>query len=154
MFRSLAGVFAAVLLVAAPAARGDEALDLAKKLTTEGARLFAAKNAAALTDTYTEDARVELLSREDSTGSLKREARTGKSEVRALYDDLFKDNETIEARNDVAYARFVGNDMLLIVGTFEMTSGGKTMKLPFVQARVRQDGQWLMVSVQLFLVGQ
>ena len=134
-------------------ARGDEAMDIAKKVTSEGASMISAKDLEAIVRTYAEDSQVELISRNDATGGLKRDQHTGKGEIRKLYQELFKTDGSINARNVVETARFVGPDLLLITGTFEASAGGNSSVFPFVQVRTKRDGAWLLTHVQIFTGG-
>lgn len=148
-FRTL-GVLSACIVIGGSMARADDALDLAKKLTSEGAAMISSKNASAITDTYLEDARVEVLSRNESTGGLNRDVRNGKTEIRKLYDELFKVEGSIEAKNRIEHARFVGTELLLITGTLDLTHNGETSAFVFVQIRSKQSGKWLLTSVEIF----
>ncbi len=147
--RCLLGVI--LFLGGALPARGDEALDAAKAATGEGAKIFSSKNLDAMLATYAEDSQVEIISRNEATGGLKRDQSTGKNEIRKLYEDMFKTEGSIDARNTVETARFVGPEMLLITGTFEVSAGGRTSTFPFVQVRTRRDGKWLLAHVQVYV---
>lgn len=133
-------------------ARGEDALEVAKKVTSEGAKIIASKNVAAIMATYAEDSRVSLVKRNESTGGLQPDVHTGKTEIQKLYEDLFKTEGAIDARNNVEFARFVGPDLLLIGGTIELSAGGgQTSSFAFVQVRTRQGDKWLLTDVQIFV---
>lgn len=152
MLRMLASAALVLLLVpAAIQAQDADAMDLAKKLTTDGALTFETRNAQAMADSYTEGAEVFLVSQNKDTGRLKIDPRRGRAAIEALYADFFKDGQLIQAKNHVEHARFVTPQLLLITGTFEITKGETTWKLPFVQVRVKQGEKWLLNSVRLFL---
>lgn len=145
----------AALLVVVPAlgvahAQGSrkEAIQLAKKLTEEGAATFDTRNSAAMASYYTDDARVILVGK--SEAGLKTTVHAGHSEIQQLYANLFKNAQQIRSRNNVEYARFIGTDLLMITGTFEPNVGA--MKVPFVQVRVKEKGKWLIRSVQVFVI--
>ncbi len=148
-----AALLAALALLApvlSPAVRADdEATAIARELTDAGAKLFAAKDARGLVDTYLDDAEVSLVQK-DSEG-LKSEIRRGRTAIEEAYRDLFKTDKPFRARNRVEHARFLGPDLLLITGTFDVTLGDDaTLGIPFVQVRVRQGKLWLIRSVELF----
>jgi uncharacterized protein (TIGR02246 family) len=146
----------AVVFIAAPTLGDDsqapnpEALQLAKQLTSQGAATFDTRNAVAMAAYYTEDAEVTLVGKDSQR--VKLTVYRGRSEIEKLYEGLFKNAEAGHAKNTVEHARFIGQDMLLITGTFE--PGGGDLKVPFVQVRMRQDGKWLMMSCKVFVVGE
>ncbi len=129
----------------------DEALTLAKKLTTEGAATFDRKDAAAMAAYYLEDAQVRLISKDQNTGEVKIDVRRGRSDIQDLYADLFKGDKTVQSKNIVEHARLISLDFLVISGTFEITQDSQTSRFPFLQVRVRQGDKWLMSSVDIFL---
>ncbi len=129
----------------------DEARHLAVKLTTAGAAMFDARDVKGLVQTYNEDARIEVISRDKDNGGLKTDTKVGRVEIEALYQDLFKPDQTIHARNNVDYARYVGHDLLAIGGTFISDTEAETpLKLPFIQVRSKSGGEWRIVSLQVF----
>lgn len=151
MLRSLAIASLVLLAPTAVRAQNADAMELAKKLTTDGALTFETRNAQAMADSYTDGAEVFLVSQNKNTGQLKVEPRRGRAAIEALYADFFKDGQLIQAKNHVDHAKFVTPDLLLITGTFEITKGESTWKLPFVQVRAKQGEKWLLNSVRLFL---
>jgi hypothetical protein len=129
------------------------ALEAAKKVTDAGAKMFAVKDAAGLAATYADGAQLTLFSRENPDAAFRRETRSGYAEILKVYEDMFKDSNTIEARNVVEHARFLGSDMLLITGTFELSSGGNVGRYPFVQVRVKHGDAWKIMAIDLFTEG-
>jgi ketosteroid isomerase-like protein len=152
MIRSaVLSLFALTLIVPAlRAEEGGEATKLAEKLTTEGAATYSTKNAKAMAAYYTEDATVTLYSKDKDTGQTKTDVKHGRDEIEAMYQDLFKNAGTIEAKNTVQLARMIDSNMLVIYGTFQ-PDVNDTLKVEFVQVRVKRDDKWLMTNVQLFL---
>ncbi len=142
----------AALTVAGPGATTAEdaaAVALATRVLDRGATLFDTRDARAMAATYTEDARVELISRTDD--GLKVEATTGRPAIEDMYRRAFEGQSSIRSKNTVESARMVGPDILLIQGQFRPTEGSQFY--PFTQVRVRQGDNWLMARLQLFVVG-
>jgi ketosteroid isomerase-like protein len=140
------------VLLGSPMVRGEEeAKPLAEKVTAEGAKHFSARDAQALSESYTDDAVLFLVTYDQSTGRAKvADTKEGRSAIRSLYEDLFRDGQTIDAHNEVEYARLVGPDYLIIAGTFEMKRGLLDVsRLPFVQTRIRQGDRWLIQSMRV-----
>jgi ketosteroid isomerase-like protein len=131
----------------------DEAMQLAKKLTEEGATTFNTANAKAMAAYYTDDAKVFLQSKVDNGISVKEY--NGREEIEKLYADLFKNPGTIQSKNTVEYAKLLASDILVIAGTFEPnTQDPKSLKVPFYQVRIKQADKWLMSSLRIFVVGE
>jgi hypothetical protein len=132
-------------------AASDEANKLAVKLLDEGAAVFDTFSAKAMTDFYTEDAEVALVTRDDA--GLKTQVHKGKAEIEKFYAELFKKPETIKSKNHVEYAKLIAPDTLVIAGTFDTnTLKPDSPKIPFYQVRVRTGDKWLMSSVRIFFV--
>ncbi len=130
---------------------GDsEALGIAREVTTAGAKLFSAKDAKGLTDTYVDNARIELVSRDSETSELKRDVREGRSAILDAYQELFKNSEPLSAVNHVEYARLLGPDILEISGTLVITQNGMH-RLPFTQYRVKDGNFWRITEVRVFV---
>jgi ketosteroid isomerase-like protein len=145
----------AALVTAASPVRADdspasrrEAMNLARQLTTIGAATYNSHDAAAMAAFYTPDATVKMVGKDD--GGTKVTLYSGRTEIEKLYAGLFKSDQPTHARNTVEYARFVAPDMLLITGTFEPDLG--SIKVPFVQMRVHQNGHWLMSELTVFVL--
>lgn len=143
------------LLLAAPSfgedPPADEAMKLARKLTDEGAATFSKADAKAMAAYYTEGAIIFLQSKKDGEHSVKEY--DGRTEIEKLYVDLFKNPETIRAKNNVEYARLLAPDVLVIAGTFEPNQlAAKPMKVPFYQVRVKQGEKWLINSLRIFVM--
>ena len=136
-------------------ASAEDAKAIAVKVTNAGAVLFDARDSKGLSLTYAEDARLEIISRDKDTGDLKTETRVGRAEIEAYYQQHFKSDSPIHARNQVEYARLLDPDLLTISGIFEPnTESSEAFKLPFNQVRARQNGEWRIVSLQLFIMLQ
>ncbi len=142
----------ATLVLLAPAlAHAQDAMELAKTLTREGAATFETRNARAMADYYMTDASIFLVFKNEQSGELKVDTREGHSAIEAAYAELFKDDKPIQAKNTVEFARFVAPEVLMITGTFEIVHEGKTLQLPFVQVRNKQGGGWKISSVRVFV---
>lgn len=147
-------MFAHALLLAgflspiAPVETAAEAV--AKQVLAEGSKLFDAKDAKALAETYTPDGQVTLYAPKD--GALTAETREGRAAIEAAYREFFGNAEP-HSRNDVETARFAGPDILIIQGKFCVdTTSANADFWPFVQVRVKQADKWLLRDLQLFLV--
>lgn len=146
---TLLGLLLAGLSLGSAARADDEATAVARELTDAGARLFAAKDARGLVDTYLDDAEVTLLQK-DSEG-LKTEVRKGRTAIEAAYRELFQNDKPFQARNRVEHARYLGPEMLLITGSFELKVGDDSpLAIPFVQVRIKQGKLWLVHTMQLY----
>ncbi len=141
-----------LLLPAVVRAQGEDAQALAQEILDKGAKQFDKKDAAAMAATYTEDAQVFWVAKDQNTGEYKTEMREGRSEIEALYRDLFKDsNETTTSRNTVEYARRLAPDLLVIHGHFQPKIS-ETGTYSFVQVRRKEGDQWKIMSLRLFIV--
>jgi hypothetical protein len=160
MRRAMASLLslAACMLVLSPCssvraedAPADEAMKLATRITTEGAALFDTFDAKAMAATYTEDAELALVTREN--GELNTKTYKGREEIEREYEEIFKNPETIKSKNTVEYARFLSDDVLAIAGTFDTnTLKPDSIKVPFYQVRVKQGDKWLMASLRIFVL--
>ena len=102
--------------------------------------------------TYTEDAQGTIFSKDDATGQIKAEVTPGRDAIRKGYEDLFKTRDPgAVSRNTVDFARFVGNDMLIIQGSFLVDTRDTGAWIPFVQIRTKRGDKWLILSLQLFV---
>jgi ketosteroid isomerase-like protein len=152
-FPLFATVITSLAVMGAEAPAADDAKAIAVKLTDAGAALFDARDAKGLARTYAEDARLEIISRDRETGELKTETKVGRAEIEAYYEQHFKSDDPIHARNTVEHARLLDPDLLTITGDFEPnTESANSMKLPFLQIRNRKDGEWRIVNLQLFIL--
>src|SRR5262249_60394462 len=135
-------------------AQGADAKALAQEILKKGAALFDTRDAAAMADTYTTDARVTVVSKGEDNGRTKVESKEGRAEIEGLYRDLFKDaSEKTTSRNTVEYARLVTPDLLVIHGDFA-PDVNKGDKYAFVQERVKDSDRWLIRSLRLYLIQQ
>lgn len=153
--RHLIVALALSLILIPPARSNDattqsdaEAMTLAQQILDKGAELYATKDALAMAATYTEDAEITLIVKKRE--EIKTEVKRGRFEIEQGYRDLFKDAGSIKPKNTVEYARFLDTDMLLIAGVFEPDAN--SLKVPFVQTRVKQGDKWLMSNLRIFVV--
>lgn len=138
----------------ATAAAGDEkAQTLATELLTKGAALYDTYNASAMAATYTENAEVHLVLRDQGTGKYNSQDTRGHTAIEKLYHDLFEGKSNTKSKNIVESAHFVGDDLLIIHGTFAPDLGTNS-KIPFVQVRVKEGDNWRIMSLQLFVVNE
>jgi ketosteroid isomerase-like protein len=144
----------AFLLPTAPPPADQDAKQLAQAILTKGAALFDTRDAAAMAATYTEDAEIILVTKDEHTGTYKTQVTRGRSAIQRGYQDVFKDRKPgTTSRNVVEFAHFVGTDLLIIHGTFAVdVSQGSSF--PFVQVRAKKGDKWLMLSLQLFVVSE
>ncbi len=154
---SFAAALSIALAAAAPARaadlKDDEAKAIAVKVTTAGATLFDAKDAAALTATFTEDGRIEASYWEKDAGKYKVEVKQGRTEVETFYKDLFKGDASYHAKSTIEYARQVGPNLIMFAGYFVPdTQATDPMKVPFIQVRSKQGEEWRVVTMQVFIV--
>lgn len=144
---SLACLFTPVLA----SAQDKDAKTVAQDLLTKGAALFDNRDAAVMAETYTEDARLALVSKDRDTGKFKIDLKEGRSEIEKGYKEFFSNSkERTTSKNTVEYAKFLTPDLLLIYGEFEpVVNQGK---FAFTQERVRQGDRWLIQNLRLYIV--
>ncbi len=133
----------------------DPAMELARKLTDQGARTFNTASAKDMVAYYTDDAKITLEGRDQNGFSIKEYA--SRDEIEGLYKEMFKDKNpgSIAARNTVEYAKLLAPDMLVIAGVFEPdTNAPSPLKVPFYQVRIKKGDHWLISSLRLFVVGK
>lgn len=145
-------IFCLALLAPLAASAADEgARKAAQDILTKGAALFDTRDASAMADTYTEDAELSLIIKDKDTGNYKAQDSRGRTAIERFYQDFFKDrNSGTTSKNEVEYARFVGNDLLVIHGTFTPDTK-ESASFPFVQVREKKGNKWLIISLQLFV---
>ncbi len=149
----LAIILGVLLIIPASGQNADDAMQLAKKLTEEGATTFNTANAKAVAAYYTEDAKVFIEGKDENGISVKEHI--GREEIEKLYADLFKNPDTLQSKNTVEYAKLLAPDILVIAGTFEPKSQDpKPFKVPFYQVRVKQGDKWLMSSLRIFIISE
>lgn len=145
----------ALIVLCIPFAAGaaeQDAKPQAQEVLDKGSALFDARDAAALAATYTENAQIVWVEKDRDTGAYIFKRKRGRSEIEALYRDLFKNsNEKTTSRNNVEFARFVAPDLMVINGTFQpnVADGGSYR---FIQVRIKQGDKWLMSSLRIFIV--
>ena len=133
--------------------KNDEAKAIAVKVTTAGASLFDAKDAAALAATFTEEAKLDVTIKDKDADTYKTETKQGRTQIEAYYREVFKSDATYHAKNTVEYAREIGPNLILFAGTFEPDSqAADPLKLAFVQVRIKNGEAWRVVSMQVFVV--
>jgi hypothetical protein len=143
-----------VVLPLAVHAQDKDAKSLAQQILDKGAELYDTKDATAMAATYTEDARILWLEKDNDTARYKTSVKEGRADIEGIYRDLFKDTtEKTTSRNVVEFARFLAPDLMVIHGTFQPNVANQG-KYPFVQVRVKQGDKWLMKSLQLILIAQ
>ncbi len=149
----LALVFAAAVSFSARADEPD-AKKLAQEILDKGATLFDGRDATAMAATYTEDAQIDWIDKDNSTGEVKISVKKGREEIESLYHDLFKDaKQQTTSRNTVEFARFVSPEIMIVQGVFQPDTA-KNGKFPFVQMRIKQADKWVMKSLQLYVISQ
>ncbi|MBX6314610.1 MAG: hypothetical protein IRY99_17105 [Isosphaeraceae bacterium] len=141
----------ALLWPLATRAQEPDARKLAQEILDKGAALFDTRDAAAMAATYTEDAKIFWVGKNQDTGQYQIDVKDGRSQIEDLYRNLFKDRKRTTSRNTVEFARFVAPDLLVIQGYFEPDIH-RADKFPFVQVRVKQGDKWLMMSLRLFVL--
>src|SRR5262245_52100604 len=112
---SMRRLFYALLVVSCAAtmarAQGTDGRDLAQKVLDQGAKLFDTRDARAMAATYTEDAVLTVLSKDQSTGTYKTEEYRGRGQIedyyRKLYDGM---TESTVSKNMVESARLMGGE--------------------------------------------
>jgi hypothetical protein len=135
-------------------AQEKDAKAVAQEVLDKGSALFDTRDAAAMAATYTEDAQLLWVDKDNSTGEIKVSVKKDRSEIESLYRDLFKDaTEKTTSKNTVEFARFVAPDLMVIQGVFQ-PNVDKPAKFPFVQMRVKQGDKWLLKNLQLYVFEQ
>ena len=151
------GILAVALVLALSGsvrAQEKDARKLAQEILDKGAALFDTRDATAMAATYTEEAQIQWIERDDSTGEIKVSIKKDRTEIESLYRDLFKDpKEKTTSKNIVEFARFVGSNLMIIHGDFQ-PNVAKDGKFAFVQMRVKQGDKWLIKNLQLFVISQ
>jgi ketosteroid isomerase-like protein len=144
------------LLTGPAVAADDDAKAIAEKFLAAGAKMFDAKDAAGLAATYTDDAVITAISREDksTTGKLKIEVTRGRADIEKAYRDMFKPDAVFHAKNTVKQAHLLAPDVLVVAGEFDLdTQAPESIKVTFIQVRTKQGDAWKIVSLEvLFLL--
>src|SRR5262249_26496812 len=148
-------ILAAILVVPSLSqAQENDAKTLAQEILDKGSALFDTRDAAAMAATYAEDAQIEWISKDDSTGELKVDIKKGRAEIESLYRDVFKDaKEKTTSKNTVEFARTIAPDLMVIHGVFQPNVANRG-KFPFVQVRMKQGDKWVMKNLQFFVISQ
>ena len=104
-----------------------------------------------MADYYTDTATIYLEIKDQSSHTIKEY--TGREEIEKEYTNLFKNQDAIQGKNTVEYAKLVAPDILVIAGTFVPNlKDPKPLKVPFYQVRVKHGERWLISSLRLFAV--
>jgi hypothetical protein len=152
----IASVLVGLALAAAPeppAAPPEGARELAQQILTQGAALFDKRDAAAMAATYLEDGQLTLIGKDKETDAYKAETHRGRASIENTYARLFQDRPaTAVSRNVVEAAHYVGPDILIIHGTFQLDTSTARDPVPFLQVRVKQDDAWRILSLQVFVL--
>ena len=141
------------VLTAVVALPQQEARDLAHELLTTGAALFDKHDAAAMASSFMENGEIQMLLKQQDGSGFKRDARTGRTAIQEGYAEVFKNvTPEMRSRNVVESARYIGNDLLEISGTFTPNVDKPDDSVPFVQVRVRNGGAWKIQSVHIYVL--
>lgn len=141
----------ALVLPFATTPQDKDAKATAQDILTKGAALFDTRDAAAMAETYVEDAKLSWIDRDKDTLKLKVEVKDGRREIESFYRSLWKDqSEKTTSKNTVEYAKFVTPELLVIVGEFEPNVGRG--KYSFMQERVKQGDRWMIQSLRLYVM--
>jgi hypothetical protein len=150
-------ILALAIVLAVPLtvrAQESDAKKLAQEILDKGAALFDTHDATAMAATYTDDAQLELVEKDNSTAEVKITVKKDRPEIETFYRDVFKDaKEKTTSRNTVEFARFVAPDIMIIEGLFQ-PDVAKEGKYPFVQLRAKQAEKWVIKSLQFYLISQ
>ncbi len=149
---ALAAAHSAVTRASAELADEKEAKTLAQENLDKGAKLFDTHDATAMAATYTEDAQIDLIEKDKSTGEFKISAKKGRSEIESFYRDVFKNaKEPTTSKNTVEFARLISSEVMTIEGRFQPDTA-KDLIIPFVQMRIKQNDRWVMRTLQLYVL--
>lgn len=132
----------------------SEALGVARQLTEAGAKLFVARDAKGLTDTYADDGQIVLVEWDAEVRGLKLDARSGRSAVLDAYQQLFQGDQKLEATNIIQHARFLGPNLLQFSGVLVLKVDNQTQQVPFTQLRIKHGPSWLISKVEIFVPKQ
>jgi hypothetical protein len=133
-------------------AEEKDAKALAQEVLDKGSALFDTRDSVAMAATYTEDAQLLWIDKDNSSGEIKVSLKKDRSEIESLYRDLFKDaKEQTKSKNTVEFARLVVPELMVIHGVFQ-PNVDKPDKFSFVQTRVKVGEKWLMKTLQLYVI--
>jgi hypothetical protein len=145
------------IALAVPATAGAQEKDakkLAQDILDKGAALFDTRDATAMAATYTEDAEIQLINKDDKTGEVGISLKKDRPEIEDFYRDIFKDaKEKTTSRNTVEFARFITPEIMVVQGVFQLDVNNEG-KYPFVQLRVKKAEKWFIKSLQFYLFSQ
>lgn len=145
-------LFVSTFLLATPPAAAEDPVAVANQILTAGAALFDKHDAAVMAATYVENGTIELFVKDRDSDSYKRDLYSGRDAIQEGYTKAFKDaTPSMKSRNVVDSARFIAPTVLLIQGTFQPDTN-KADTVQFVQVRVRDGGDWKILSMQLYVL--
>ena len=111
------------------------------------------KDVRAMGATFTEDAVLVVVSKDQSTGHYKTEEQRGRSQIedfyRKLYDGL---TGSTVSKNTVESARLLAPDLMIVSGSFQPNTSN-ALSLPFTQVRVKVGEKWLKKNLVVFILG-
>ncbi len=146
----IVSLFVSAILLATPPAPAEDPVVVTNQILTAGAALFDKHDAAAMAATYVENGAVELYLKDRDSDTYKRDLYSGRAAVQEGYAKVFKNaTPSMKSRNVVDSARFIAPTVLFIQGTFQPDTN-KVDTIPFVQVRVRDGGDWKILSMQLY----
>jgi ketosteroid isomerase-like protein len=142
MFSRMMSLLAAVVLLGADAAQAQDqsgAKEAAQAVLTKGAALFDTRDASAMAATYLDDGELSIIAKSQTMGEYKAQTARGRSAIQAAYENLFKGRQPgTRSKNTVEFAHYVGPDLMVIHGRFDLDVDQPGGELPFVQIRVKQ----------------
>jgi hypothetical protein len=146
------GLLAGTGLAQDEKAAAREANRLAQEILDKGAALFDTKDAAAMANTYVTSADLHVITKDQATGAYQVQAIRGRDAIREQYARLFdgKQGEKTTSKNVVEFAHKIGDDLLIIHGTFAPNTA-EAGSFPFTQMRTNVDGQWKILQLDLVI---
>ena len=132
----------------------EDAKAQAQAVLDKGSALYDKKDAAVMAATYTEDAQILWIAKEENSSDIALNPKKGRAEIESFYREVYKDStEKTTSKNVVQFARLVTPEILVIHGTFQ-PEVDKSGMYPFVQTRVKRGDKWLIKTLQFFVFSQ
>ena len=127
---------------------------MAQDILDKGSALFDTRDAGAMAATYVGGWGVNSV----HEGSVKRRVQAGREAGprgdRGGLQKIFEDRSPgAKSKNTVEAAHMVGDDILLIHGTFKVDVS-QSLTVQFLQTRARQNGKWQVLSMQIFAANE
>lgn len=144
------------MAIMATTARGQDSptVKMAQDILDKGSALFDTRDAGAMAATYAVDGELILYTKDQSSGEYKPDVRRGRAAIEAGYKQIFDDRSPgAKSKNTVEAAHMVGDDILLIHGTFKVDVS-QSLTVQCLQTRARQDGKWLVLNMQIFAANE